>query len=98
LDLWARVTDADDQQLITALEHGRSAGLIEDASGGDAWRFHHALIREALYEDLVSLRRRALHRAVAEQLEHIPSPDPDVVAYHYQRANDPRVADWLIAA
>ncbi len=98
LELWKRVTAADDQDLILALEQGRSAQLIEDGSTADSWRFHHALIREALYEDLVTLRRRPLHQRVAEQLEHLPAPDPDIVAYHYQQANDQRAADWLITA
>jgi hypothetical protein len=98
LELWKRVSAADDQDLIVALEQGRSAQLIEDGSTADSWRFHHALIREALYEDLVSLRRRPLHQRVAEQLQRLPAPDPDVVAYHYQQANDQRAADWLITA
>src|SRR6185437_6268004 len=98
LDLWKRVTAADDQQLINALEQGQLAQLIEDGSTPDSWRFHHALIREALYEGLVSLRRRPLHQRVAEQLEQLPLPDPDMVAYHYQQANDQRAADWLITA
>ena len=28
----------------------------------------------------------------------LPSPDPDAVAYHFQRAGDPRAARWLVRA
>jgi tetratricopeptide (TPR) repeat protein len=95
LELWQQVTGADDDTLIAALEQGREARLVEEQPGGDAWRFHHALIREALYADLISLRRRGLHRHVAEQLTLRGSPDPDVVAHHFQQASDPRAIDWL---
>ena len=76
LDLWQQTTGADDAALIATLEQGREAQLIDDGLGGDAWHFHHALIREALYADLVSLRRRALHRQVGEQLLRSASPIP----------------------
>ncbi|HEX7103262.1 MAG TPA: hypothetical protein VF201_11510, partial [Nitrolancea sp.] len=52
-------------------------------------------IREALYADLISLRRRTLHRQVADQLIQTASSDPDVVAHHLQQASDPRAVDWL---
>ncbi len=98
LDLWQQVTGAGDDALIAALELGREAGLVEERPGGDAWHFHHALIREALYADLISLRRRALHRQVGEQLLRSGSPDPDSVAHHFQQAGDQRAAEWLIKA
>jgi hypothetical protein len=95
LELWQQVTGADDDALIAALEQGREARLVEEQPGGDSWRFHHALIREALYADLISLRRRGLHRQVAEQLALHGSPDPDMVAHHFHQANDPRAVEWL---
>jgi hypothetical protein len=95
LDLWQQATGAGDDALIAALEQGREAQLVDDGPGGDAWHFHHALIREALYADLISLRRRALHRQVGEQLMRTASPDPDMVAHHFQQASDPRAVEWL---
>ena len=61
-------------------------------------RFTHALIREALYEDVPALRRRRLHRQVGEALAALPAPDPDAVAYHFQQAGDARAAAWLVRA
>jgi hypothetical protein len=97
IDLWQKVTGAGDETLITALEQGREARVLEEADG-TKWRFRHALIREALYEELVSLRRRSLHRQIAAELTEMRQPDPDAVAYHYQAANDARAAEWLIRA
>jgi len=98
LDLWQQASGADVTALIAALEQGREAQLVDERPGGDAWHFHHALIREALYADLISLRRRALHRQVAEQLLRTASPDPDIVAHHLQQASDPRAVEWLRTA
>ena len=61
-------------------------------------RFAHALVREALYEGVIGLRRRALHRRVAEALLGSPAPDPDEVAYHFRQAGDDRAVAWLVAA
>jgi tetratricopeptide (TPR) repeat protein len=95
VELWQQVTGADDNTLIAALEQATEARLVEERPGGDTWRFHHALIREALYTDLVSLRRRGLHRQVAEQLALGSAPDPDMVAHHFLQASDPRAVEWL---
>ena len=65
---------------------------------GAIWEFSHALIRETLYEDLVSLQRRSWHRIVAEILATAANADPDQVSYHYQQAQDKRAVEWLIRA
>ncbi len=98
VDLWQRVTAADDPTLVRALEEGRAAHLLEESASGAAWQFRHALIRETLYEDLFSLQRRGWHRRIAEVLAAMPSPDPDHVAHHFQQAADPRAVEWLIHA
>ena len=98
VELWQRVSGATDERLVTAIERGRAAQLLAEGGGGYSYRFRHALLREALYEDLVSLRRRNLHRRVAEALAETRNPDPDAVAYHFQQANDTRAAAWLIKA
>ncbi|HUZ84265.1 MAG TPA: AAA family ATPase, partial [Gaiellales bacterium] len=98
LELWQRVSGADDAALIAALEEGRRARLLAERADGEGWRFVHALLREALYEDLVSLRRRSLHRQVGEALAETRSPDPDAVAHHFEEAGDARATEWLLKA
>src|SRR6185312_5417876 len=46
----------------------------------------------------ISLRCRGLHRQVAEELLRTASPDPDIVAHHFQQASDPRAVEWLRTA
>jgi len=61
-------------------------------------RFGYALIRETLYEAIPAIRRRQIHRQVGASLAASPQPDPDAVAYHFQRAGDARAAEWLVKA
>ncbi len=98
LDLWATVSDASSDDLAQTIASARAASIIVDLQDGSGWQFRHALIREALYEEMVSMRRRGWHRRVAEVLAGSSHPDPDVVAHHFQQASDDRATDWLIRA
>ncbi|HET9016043.1 MAG TPA: AAA family ATPase [Thermomicrobiaceae bacterium] len=98
LELWQRVSGAGDEALVAAIEQGQSAQLLAEATGGTSYRFRQALIREALYEEVVAPRRRVWHRQVGEVLAETHAPDPDMVAYHFARAGDDRAATWLIKA
>lgn len=64
----------------------------------EGMRFAHALIREALYEGTLPIRRRLFHRRAAEALAVIAAPDPDTMAYHFKHAGDERTAVWLVRA
>ncbi|HEX5164139.1 MAG TPA: BREX system ATP-binding domain-containing protein [Thermomicrobiales bacterium] len=96
LDLWQQIVEASDDALIDAIEQGQVTNLLDEVAGGASYRFQHALLREALYEGVVSLRRRSWHRKVAEALATQPNPVPDVVAYHFQQAGDVRAVAWLL--
>lgn len=62
----------------------------------DDYRFRHALLREAVHDDLLPGERARLHRAYAEALEEnctgTDSGDPAALAYHWQLAQDDRRA------
>ncbi len=98
LSIWARVGEVDENNLLELAERAEEARMLEGTGNGDGVRFQHALIREALYESLPSLRRRRLHRQVAEVLVENPGADSDAVAYHFERAGDERTVSWLMAA
>ena len=96
LELWRAVADADEATILATIERAVGARLLEPTAEGA--RFAHALVREALYEEILPLRRRAWHRRAAEALATTPGADPDAVAYHFRQAGDPRALDWLIRA
>ncbi len=96
--LWQALTERDVDHLAPIVEEAMAIGILEELSNRNSLSFTHALIREALYNSLFLLRRRELHRVIAEYLADDPLPDPDTVAHHFYLAGDPRAADWLIVA
>jgi DNA-binding NarL/FixJ family response regulator len=96
--LWAEVFGADEESMLQAAEEAADAGLIEPTSDGAAFRFVHALVHKALYESVFPVRRRVMHRKIAEALAAWPVPDPDSVARHFRDAADDRAGEWLVRA
>lgn len=98
LALWSAVSEVGEEALIDVVETAVDARLLEASADGAAVSFAHALIRETLYDGLLPPRRRTWHRRVADALLAGSMPDPDAVAYHLQKAGDPRAAEWLLKA
>jgi tetratricopeptide (TPR) repeat protein len=98
LALWACVTGRDEETLVDVVERAVAESVLEVEASGARLRFVHALLREALYEGVVPMRRRTWHRRIAEVLAAEPEPDPDAVAYNFRQAGDPREVDWLVQA
>jgi DNA-binding CsgD family transcriptional regulator len=75
----------------------QGCGLIAEAEPGHA-AFRHPLARDALYEDIPWLRRRALHRALAEALEQRGGPGAEVAAHWLAARESGRALDALVRA
>jgi class 3 adenylate cyclase len=78
------------------LDHLAEAALIK-RDDDEAWRFAHALIRDAAYAGLLATRRRALHARLADHLELQPqSAAPGQIASHRVASGDvPRAVPLL---
>ncbi len=99
LALWAAVGEITEETLLPLVERAVNANIMEATPDGLTLRFTHGLIREALYDGVVAPRRRVWHGRIGEALLALEAtPDPDAVAYHLNRANDPRAVDWLMRA
>ena len=98
IDLWRRVSEADAAELIEATRQALGGRIAVEVDDGKRLRFRHALIREALTMELVALERQQWHRRIADLLIESPNPDPDDVVTHLERADDPRLIDWLVKA
>jgi class 3 adenylate cyclase/pimeloyl-ACP methyl ester carboxylesterase len=62
LDALQRASDLSDEQLIDALEEAVDASLVREVAGAvGRYSFAHALVYEALYEELTTTRRVRLH-------------------------------------
>src|SRR5262249_37347124 len=64
--------------------------VVEESS--DHFAFRHALVREAIYADLLGRERAALHRTIGETLERLTKRRPEQhlpeLAYHFSRAGE----------
>jgi tetratricopeptide (TPR) repeat protein len=74
--------------------------LVEGLPPNTDYRFKHALIQDAAYENLLKSRRQALHRRVAETVrDEFPDradAEPEVLAHHFTQAGltDAAIEYW----
>src|SRR5579872_5931433 len=88
----ARVTNLGVDEVTTALRRARDAQLVVEERGTLVhYAFRHALIREALYSELLATEARRLHARIATELESLPPmAGRDIeLAYHSWSARDP---------
>jgi class 3 adenylate cyclase/predicted ATPase len=86
------VSDLEDRSLQAALERLADADilLVQGLPPEADYRFKHALILDAAYENLLKSRRQVLHRRVAEALRDniaaSAAPEPELLAHHFNQA------------
>ncbi len=95
------VAGLEDAALQAALEKLAEADivLVQGLPPESDYRFKHALIQDAAYENLLKSRRQVLHRRVAEILRDrfaaTAAAEPEVLAYHFTQAGLTNVAiEW----
>lgn len=84
--------------LLAALDEPLRAGLLDEV--GDRLSFRHEVIREAVYLDLPSSARAALHLGAARRLA-AAGARANVVATHFAAGADPgdsEAVEWLLKA
>ncbi|MDG9704784.1 helix-turn-helix transcriptional regulator [Streptomyces sp. DH37] len=106
--LLAAVARLPEDELIEALRAAVGANVLAPTQDGDGYRFRHALVREAVSEDLLPGERVGLNRRYAQALENDPSlvrTDERAarLASHWYAAHDvakalPAVLDAAVAA
>jgi class 3 adenylate cyclase/predicted ATPase len=86
------VAGIEDAALRAALEKLADANivLVQGLPPDSDYRFKHALIQDAAYENLLKSRRQVLHRRVAEILRQrfadTAAAEPEVLAHHFTQA------------
>jgi class 3 adenylate cyclase len=86
------VAGIEDAALQAALEKLAEADivLVQGLPPESDYRFKHALIQDAAYENLLKSRRQVLHRRVAEILRDrfaaTAAAEPEVLAHHFTQA------------
>jgi DNA-binding NarL/FixJ family response regulator len=89
-------------ELVTSIEGDEGVEEVLDSGFANEVEpglgaFRHALTREALYQGVPRVRRRSLHRAVAESLEATGAP-PARVAEHWLLGHAPEQARRALLA
>jgi class 3 adenylate cyclase/tetratricopeptide (TPR) repeat protein len=86
------VAKMEDEALQTALERLAEADilLVQGLPPDSEYRFKHALIQDAAYENLLKSRRQALHRRTGEVLRDrfatTAAAEPELLAHHFTQA------------
>jgi predicted ATPase/DNA-binding CsgD family transcriptional regulator len=85
-----RLSSLDEATLVRALAQLVARQLVvEERNADDRYSFRHALIREAVYDDMLGRERRMKHRAVLEVLSAQGDEVPvDQLAYHSLHARE----------
>jgi DNA-binding CsgD family transcriptional regulator len=102
--LLAAAADLDETALYDALREcvGRHVLLPDPTAGVERYIFRHALLQEAIYDDLLPGERTRLHAAFARTLEAQAAGDPShaaELAYHWYAAHDlPRALESSVDA
>jgi DNA-binding CsgD family transcriptional regulator len=94
-DLLADVTGTGEDELIAVLRDLVTRGVLVE-SGEDEFVFRHALVREAIADQMLGRQRRRLHEAALDALLSGGASDPAMVAHHAHGAG--RYADMITAA
>jgi predicted ATPase len=85
----ARASDSSEETLVRGLDELWQRGIVRE-QGRNAYDFSHDRIREAAYAAISPVRRRVLHRRVAEALAGVYAEELDALsaqlAVHYEQA------------
>ena len=98
----AATNGTDEDTLVQALDELWQRHIIRE-QGRDAYNFSHDKLRQVAYAQLSGLRRRRLHRKVAETLVAVEADRVGMISgqigWHYEQAGDDHAAaQWLLRA
>jgi DNA-binding SARP family transcriptional activator len=91
LDVLAELVEEDEDAIVDMLDAAARARLVDEIAGtAGGYVFAHALIRQALYEELSATRRALLHRRAAAAIERLRAADLEphlaALAHHHAQA------------
>jgi DNA-binding CsgD family transcriptional regulator len=94
-DVLRASTSISDAELADSLRRVARANIMEPVAAIEGYRFRHALLQEAIYQDTVPGERRRLHTSVALALEAdldqtmSRADRASLLAHHWYRAGNP---------
>jgi DNA-binding SARP family transcriptional activator/tetratricopeptide (TPR) repeat protein len=88
IDMAGAIVGLDEDQIDSIADSTSAASIISEDTETGEYAFAHALVRQALYDELSARRRVRLHRAVGEATEQ-SNGDPAIALHHWLAANQP---------
>jgi DNA-binding CsgD family transcriptional regulator len=88
-ELLAALSPDGREAALSRVEHALAGGILDEAGRSGSYRFHHALVQEALITQLSTTRKAQLHARIAEVLEAMHGDRPEraaELAYHFGQA------------
>jgi DNA-binding CsgD family transcriptional regulator len=85
-ELLGKLAGIEEPRLSGSLRPALSAHIVSHRTQDDTFDFRHALVREALWDDLLPAERTSLHRTVAETLSWTVAGTAAELAYHWHAA------------
>jgi DNA-binding CsgD family transcriptional regulator len=84
-DLLSAVTELDEVSLLDVLRRLVGAGVVVETSDDHFW-FDHALVADAILQQLLGRERRRLHERAFDAMSAVLAPDAAALARHAQGA------------
>lgn len=93
-DVLVEVMGIDEDELDEILRQGVTGWILKEqtTASGESFRFHHSMLRRALYSSMAKANQRKVHAKVAKTIEQIYGSKKDrfvgQIAYHYYWGED----------
>ncbi|NPA75881.1 MAG: tetratricopeptide repeat protein [Euryarchaeota archaeon] len=86
-----KVSNTDDIKLFEIMERIESEGILKEDELGERYIFTERILKDGIYEKISKIRRKILHRKIAEVIETIHKGDAryySELARHYKMCGD----------
>jgi len=103
-EILVKLADMPEEELTGQLHRLVESGLlISPRSTPTAYRFKHALVRDAAYSSLLKKEQISLHSRIAriltEEFPELADAQPELYAYHFEAAQDfDKAVQYLVKA
>lgn len=87
---------ADPRQVVDGLDDAVRENVVREGALPGTYCFRHAMLREALYDELHNDERRRLHGQMADALAREPEPSAQAIAHHRFKELDPAKAEQVL--
>ncbi|MCX8174075.1 MAG: tetratricopeptide repeat protein [Thermoplasmata archaeon] len=97
-DVLEAITDMDTEAMLDALDELLEKGFIRE-EGEEKYRFVHNAIYETVFNEIIGVRKRIVHRRIGEALEKLhntPEYAPEIARHYYNALSYDKAAPYAL--